>query len=267
MHAERHIPKRSLGQNFLVSRETAERIAGAVIEGGRLPVFEIGPGKGAITVPLAEGGTQIAAFEIDDRLAGMARTAVEGYPAAEIAVADIRDVDLDAEARRRGWERYALAGNIPYLLTSTVLIGIPRLERCARAVIMMQKEVGERVMAEPGSRACGMLSVYLRSYLEVEKVLSVPAGAFRPRPKIDSVVLRFKPRKLPGAPSDRDAFLEMLKKVFSRRRKKIANALAAWAGRDKAALAAGEAGIDMSKRPENLELGEWFALFEAATRV
>lgn len=268
MPGGRHVPKKSLGQNFLVSEGTARRIAGAVLGSGEPPpVFEIGPGKGALTVPLARSGTQIAAFEIDRRLAEEAAAGLAPFPGAEIVVADIREVDLDAEAGRRGWSAYALAGNIPYLLTSTILLGLPRLKRCERAVIMMQREVGERVLASPGKRECGVLSVFLQAYMDVEKVMSVPAGAFRPRPKVDSVVLKFEPRPKRGAPKDPDDFLDLLKKAFSRRRKKMTNALAAWTGRERAEAAGAEAGVDMDKRPENLDLGDWFALYEAAART
>lgn len=256
--------RRGLGQNFLVSRGVVERILDAVTAPPMLPVFEIGPGTGALTIPLAGRGAAVAAFEIDGELAAGLSRELEPYPRAEVITADYRGVDLDAEAAARGWESYAVAGNIPYLLTGTILLGLPGLARCRRAVIMVQKEVGERVLAPPGSRRCGIPSVYLQAYLDVSRVMSVHAGSFRPRPKVDSVVLRLEPAAREGAPEDRGAFLALLKASFAQRRKKLSNALAAAYGQGAAAGLAAASGIDAGRRPEELTLEEWFALSRAA---
>ena len=248
--------KKSLGQNFLVSEGAIRSIVAAAAAPG-LPVFEIGPGRGALTLPLAEGGTQLAAFEIDEALAGETAEALEGFENAQIVKADFRSVDLDAEAEARGWERYTLAGNIPYLLTSTILLGLPLLERCSLAVIMMQREVGERVLASPGTRQSGILPVFLQSYLAVEKVMTLRPGSFRPKPKVDSIVLKFSYIRREGAPEDRMGFLSFLKKAFSQRRKKLANSL-------KGIPLPASAEALLGRRPEELELPEWFALFAAA---
>ena len=264
MKNERRPAKKSLGQNFLVSDGAIKGIISAVTADDGLPVFEIGPGRGALTVPMAAGGTQIAAFEIDEALAEEAAGRLEGFENAEIVVADIRDVDLDDEAAGRGWDGYALAGNIPYLLTSTILLGLPSLERCRRAVIMVQKEVGERVLAAPGSRNSGILPVYLQSYLAVKKVMTLKPGSFRPKPKVDSIVLVFIPVRRENAPGDREGFLSFVKSAFSQRRKKLANALKAVPGIPGRSELEKLSGVDLGRRPEELDLEEWFALFGAA---
>ena len=248
--------KKSLGQNFLVSEGAIRKIV-SVAKAPGLPVFEIGPGRGALTVPLAEGGTQLAAFEIDEALAEETAVALEGFENACVVRADIRDIDLDAEAAARGWGRYALAGNIPYLLTSTILLGLPALERCSLAVIMMQREVGERALAVPGTRQSGILPVFLQSYLAVKKVMTLRPGSFRPKPKVDSIVLEFRYIRSENAPGDRGGFLSFLKAAFSQRRKKLANALKGYRGIE-------DAGVDLGRRPEELDLPEWFALFDGA---
>ena len=265
MEMDRQPAKKSLGQNFLVSDGAIKGIISAVTAGDGLPVFEIGPGRGALTLPMASGGTQIAAFEIDEALAEETAGRLEELGNAEIVVADIRDIDLDAEAAGRGWDGYALAGNIPYLLTSTILLGLPSLERCRRAVIMVQKEVGERVLALPGSRNGGILSIYLQSYLAVKKVTTLKPGSFRPKPKVDSVVLIFAPVSRENAPGDRKGFFLFLKSAFSQRRKKLANVLKNLPGIPGTAELEEITGIDLGRRPEELELEEWFALFAAAT--
>lgn len=256
--------KKSLGQNFLVSDGAIKGIVAAITADDGLPVFEIGPGKGALTIPLAVGGTQIAAFEVDEALAEETAGRLEGLENAEIVLADIRGVDLDAEAAARGWEGYALAGNIPYLLTSTILLGLPPLERCRRAVIMVQKEVGERILAAPGSRNSGILQVFLQSYLAVKKVMTLKPGSFRPKPKVDSVVLIFAPESRENAPGDYEGFLLFLKSAFSQRRKKLSNALKKVPGIPGAEQLERISGVDLSRRPEELVLEEWFALFAAA---
>jgi len=257
--------KKSLGQNFLVSDGAIRGIISAVTADDGLPVFEIGPGRGALTVPMASGGTQIAAFELDEALAEETAGRLEGLQNAEIIVADIRDIDLDAEAAGRGWDGYALAGNIPYLLTSTILLGLPPLERCRRAVIMVQKEVGERVLAAPGSRNSGILPVYLQSYLAVKKVMTLKSGSFRPKPKVDSIVLVFVPVSLENAPGDHKGFLSFLKSAFSQRRKKLANVLRTIPGIPEPAELERLSGVDLGSRPEELRLEEWFTLYAAAT--
>jgi 16S rRNA (adenine1518-N6/adenine1519-N6)-dimethyltransferase len=264
MGSDRRPPKKSLGQNFLVSDGAIRGIISAVRGDDGLPVFEIGPGRGALTLPMAEDGTQIAAFEIDEALAEEATARLEGLENAEIVHADIRKVDLDAEAEARGWNGYALAGNIPYLLTSTILLRLPALEGCRRAVIMMQKEVGERVLSAPGSRGSGILPVFLQSYLAVKRVMTLRPGSFRPKPKVDSVVLVFTPLSRENAPGDREGFLSLLKSAFSQRRKKLANALRGVPGIPEAAALERSSGVDLSRRPEELGLEEWFALFAAA---
>jgi len=256
--------KRSLGQNFLVSDGAIRGIISAITADDGLPVFEIGPGKGALTIPLAEGGTQIAAFEIDEALAEETARRLEGLNNAEIVLADIREVDLDAEAAVRGWDGYALAGNIPYMLTSTILLGLPPLERCRRAVIMVQREVGERIVAAPGSRNSGILPVFLQSYLAVKRIMTLKPGSFRPKPKVDSVVLIFAPVSRENAPRDSKGFLLFLKSAFSQRRKKLSNALKAVPGLPEMKELERISGIDLGRRPEELLLEEWFALYAAA---
>ncbi|HSG29713.1 MAG TPA: 16S rRNA (adenine(1518)-N(6)/adenine(1519)-N(6))-dimethyltransferase RsmA, partial [Candidatus Krumholzibacterium sp.] len=249
--------KKSLGQNFLVSDGTVDAIIDAVVmadgggrapgdpagsgrRGGFIPVLEIGPGTGALTIPLAERGARIAAFEIDGDLAERLRNELAAYDEVEIVEADVRDLDLDGEGAGRGWDRFVIAGNIPYLLTSTILIKVGLARRCARAVIMMQKEVGERIVAPVGTRGCGILSVFMQAWFDIGRVATVKASSFRPRPKIDSVVLAFDPASRAGAPGGRREFFDFVKNGFSQRRKKLINVLAAGpAGKDAARVLAG----------------------------
>ena len=257
-------PKKSLGQNFLTSKAVIDRIIGAATGGPVLPVFEIGPGRGAVTIPLAKAEVRIAAFEVDRFLAAGLRESLGKFPEVEIVDADIRDIDFDLEGGKRGWEEYVIVGNIPYMLTSSILIMLPEARKCARAVIMIQKEVGERILASPGTRDCGILSVFMQAYFCIERVVRVKAGSFRPRPKIDSVVLKFVPEVIEGAPKDRERFLGFLKTGFSQRRKKLSNLILGpeWIGKNDFTQELGNlTGVDLGCRAEELSLTDWFTLF------
>ena len=259
--------KKSLGQNFLVSRAVAGRIVDALDPAPGELVVEIGPGRGAITVPIAARGARVLAVELDGALAALLR---ERLPAAEIVEGDVRAFDIEGEARARGADRYLLAGNIPYHLTSPILLRLPGLPGCRRAAIMLQREVGERILASPGSRNCGILTVFLGSYLGMRRVARVRPGAFRPRPGVESVVLAFEPLASPTGPADREGFLLLLKGVFSQRRKMLRTALAGPAGTLDASIVeelGRAAGVDLQKRPEALVLEEWAALFAARERI
>lgn len=265
----RHGAKRSLGQNFLVSREIAGRIVEeAGIAAGGL-VFEIGPGRGALTVHLAGTGARVVAFEIDRRLADELGARFRGLERMEIVHRDIREADLDGEAEARGYDAFTLLGNIPYNLTSTILLDLPRWRLCRTALLMVQREVGERIVAPPGERECGILSVYLQSYLETERVLRVRPGSFSPRPKVESVVLRFAPKGEGEGPGDREEFLRFLKGAFSQRRKKLGSIFREIFGMSDAGYLSrleGLSGASMDDRPEELSLGQWKRLYEAHIR-
>ncbi len=267
---ERSFPRarKSLGQNFLASPAVAGRIVSALGPAAGELVLEIGPGHGALTAPLAATGARVAAFEIDETLAGRLRETYAAEPRVEIVRADIRGVDLDAEAAARGFAAFKLAGNIPYRLTSTILIDLVRWRSLAAAALMVQREVGERILAAPGTRACGILSIFLRSYFTIERVMTVRPGSFTPPPKVMSVVLGFTPAVQERAPRDRLDFLAFLKTGFAHRRKKLRGAADALAGGRAPALGdlAALTGIDFDARPEQLALERWFALYTALRR-
>ena len=262
--------KKSLGQNYLVNNSVALRIVEALRpEPGEL-VFEIGSGKGALTAHLARSGAMTVSLEIDRELCAELSGRFAGTDNVEILNADVRELDFDRETRKRGRTSCKIIGNIPYMLTSSILIKIPDSVSALCSVIMVQKEVAERLLEEPGSRNCGVMTIYLGSYLRTEKVMNVGAGSFYPRPAVDSTVCRFFPLELEGAPEDRKLFLRFLKKAFSKRRKKLRNALLDSGARQKRRIQEEiekQAGIDMNRRPENLILKEWFMLFKSYKNI
>ncbi len=258
--------KKSLGQNYLVNERAALGIVESLgLEEGEL-VFEIGPGRGALTRHLASSAALVTAFEIDAVLCRELRKSFAGAENVEIVRADILRVDLEREAAERDSEKYKVIGNIPYMLTSGILIRLPSLRRSRLSVIMVQKEVAERILTPAGERNCGLMTVFLRSYLKVERVMKVSAGCFSPRPDVDSAVLRFSPVSLEGAPADRSGFFAFIKRAFSTRRKQLKNSLFP-AGAEKRRIMAERmedlSGVDLRRRAENLLLAEWFALYES----
>lgn len=288
--------KKSLGQNFLATEAVARKIAGALHPAPGDLIFEIGPGRGALTIPLAESGATIVAYEIDAELVELLRERCLDLPNVEIHHADIRTVVFDGEALRRSARSYKVAGNIPYNLTSTILIDLARAKLCREAVLMVQKEVGDRILAAPGERNCGILSIFLQSYLKIEKVLRVRPGSFTPPPRVESVVLRFIPDSSSRGPIDREGFLAFIKGVFLHRRKKLRNILAALvagpgaeagpaggpAGRPRRRPSAEQSGmeganalgklaalsgVDFGLRPEELDRESWFTLFAASEKM
>ena len=263
-------PRKSLGQNFLSSPNVAARIVDEAVRGNEGLIFEIGPGRGALTLILAQRRVRTVAIEIDGELVEYLRGKLDGLGAVEVVHADIRNFDLDREARLRGCEEYRVVGNIPYHLTGTILLETAFLQGCAGSVLMVQREVAERVMAAPGTKKCGILSVFLQSYFEVEKIMAVRPGSFFPRPKVKSIVLALVPAIRDGAPTNRRAFLDLLKLAFSQRRKKLSNVLRGLSGIADAlalSLPGDEASQFLSRRPEQLDLAAWYVLFSAFEKV
>jgi 16S rRNA (adenine1518-N6/adenine1519-N6)-dimethyltransferase len=262
--------KKRLGQNFLTAESVAKRIADAISPAPGDLVFEIGPGRGALTVPLARSGASVVAYEIDGALVDLLLEKFAASPNVEIRYGDIREVDFDEEARSRGRTSYKLAGNIPYNLTGTILVDLARWRMLSAAVLMVQREVGDRILTEPGERNCGILSIFLRTYFIMKRVLKVRPGSFTPPPKVESVVLGFAPHTPGRGPEDRGAFLQFLKGCFSHRRKKLRNILGELldveTAKDWDRL--GElSGVDFGMRPEELSLESWFDLFAASRGV
>jgi 16S rRNA (adenine1518-N6/adenine1519-N6)-dimethyltransferase len=266
----RRSPKKSLGQNFLVSESVAARIVTAVSPAAGDLVFEIGPGRGALTLPLADTNCRIVAYEIDRALVEELRERCAEFRHVDIRRADIREIDFDIEASAINKKRYKIVGNIPYNLTSTILLDLPGWRGCTDAVVMIQREVADRVLAAPGERNCGILTVFLQSYLAISKVARVRPGAFIPPPKVESIVVKLVPKTADAGPADRKNFLRFLKTAFSHRRKKLKTVFRDTAGMQDAGLLddlALQSGVNLDRRAEELELDMWFRLYRGYEKL
>lgn len=221
-------PKRSLGQNFLVDRGLARRIVEAVRISAGDTVLEIGPGRGALTDGLAERvagvGAKLVLVELDDALAAELEERFRGRPDVSVLHRDILAVapaEVAADA-----SSLSVVGNIPYNLTSPIVFHLLRSPRPREILLMVQKEVADRILAAPGTGEFGALTVGVRSVAEVEGVLRVPAGAFRPRPRVDSRVIRIHPRvPAPLTAEGEEQLRRITRAVFQWRRKQLGKIL------------------------------------------
>jgi 16S rRNA (adenine1518-N6/adenine1519-N6)-dimethyltransferase len=212
---------RRLGQHFLVRQSILERIAEAVCPEKGGTVIEIGPGRGALTSHLLARAERVIAIEIDPVLVQYLRAEFRDEPRLTLVEADVLKASLTQ------WGTVTVAGNLPYYITSPILEKTLALgAQLNRAVFLVQKEVGERLTARPGSRDYGYLTVQTQLLSTPELLFTVPAGAFRPPPKVDSAVVRLIPNPESQFPAlDRKAFLQFVGLCFRHKRKIIRNNL------------------------------------------
>lgn len=263
-------PKKSLAQYFLKDPQYLDAMVEAAAITAADRVLEIGPGTGALTQALADTGAQIVAVELDERMVEHLSQTFADRPNVAIVQGDILELDPAAlMAERTGHSGgYVVAANLPYYITSAIL---RRLLEAAtppeRAAVMVQKEVAERICAEPNNMS--LLAVSVQFYARPELVKIVPAGAFYPKPKVDSAILRLDVFDQPVVQDvDAESFFTVVRAGFGQRRKQVANSLSANLGLAKQtvrdALSAG--GIDPARRAETFSLEEWRAVCLALGR-
>jgi 16S rRNA (adenine1518-N6/adenine1519-N6)-dimethyltransferase len=220
-------PKKSFGQHFLHEKRYIERIVSAVSPRPDDFVVEIGPGEGALTLPLLAVAGKLTAIELDTDLIPDLQARAAAVGELTIIHADVLKVDFTALAHRHGVERLRIAGNLPYYISSPILFHCVEHAAAIQDMhFMLQKEVVDRMAAEPGSKVYGRLSVMLQLACRVEPLFTVPPGAFRPPPKVDSAVVRVLP--LPPEQrhdADPERLYAVVKAAFAQRRKTLGNAL------------------------------------------
>jgi 16S rRNA (adenine1518-N6/adenine1519-N6)-dimethyltransferase len=210
---------RRLGQHFLTRPSVLERIAEIACPEQADTVIEIGPGRGALTSHLLSRATRVVAIEIDPVLVHYLQSKFRDEPRLTLVANDVLKADLAQ------WGAVTVVGNLPYYITSPIIEKTLALgAQLKRAVFLMQKEVAQRLTAVPGTRDYGFLSVQTQLLSEPELILTVPAAAFRPPPKVDSAVVQLTPKSEFPAP-DHKAFLEFVSRCFRQKRKKIRNNL------------------------------------------
>lgn len=254
--------RKRLGQHFLADRSVLERIADALGITSADTVVEIGPGRGALTDLLCERAGRVVAIELDRDLVPYLRARYAGKRNVEIIERDVLEIPLGDVAGGP----YLLAGNVPYYITTPILFHALEPPRPARAVYLVQREVAERVVAPPGSKTYGALSVNVQGFARADLVGRVPPGAFRPPPAVESAILRVIPRDDPVVPDESaDRFRTLVQAAFSLRRKQLRRVVRTVASLDaeaaEAVLAA--AAIDPEARPETLSPADFARLLHA----
>lgn len=268
--------RKKLGQNFLNEPATAADIVQKAGIRADETVLEIGPGLGALTHPLAKAGGSVVAVEKDPRLAAVLRAelASEGIENVRVETGDILDFDIQALARScfpagraeqaEGGGGLVVAGNLPYNISSPVLIQlIQNRGHICRAVLMFQKELADRLQAEPGSKAYGRITVILRYCADIRLLATIKASQFFPRPQVDSRVLAIRFRAPTVQAADEALFFQTVKAAFGQRRKTLKNALAGSEFRLGPHQAEGilqSAQIAPGRRAETLSVEEFVAL-------
>ena len=259
--------QRRFGQHFL-EPSWVTKVVRAIDPRPDEAFVEIGPGRGALTGPLLERAKSVIAFEIDRDLAAALAgtdprlTVIEG------------DFLTSADVLRHGPPAaLRVAGNLPYNVASPILFTLVGLYaagvRLVDASLMLQREVADRLVSGPGSREYGVLSVLVQYAADVERILALPAGAFRPVPRVQSALVRVRFRPPVDAALDRSVFEGMVQSVFTRRRKTLANALLAFP--PSAKIPPGQAlrlaGLDGARRPETLAVQEFVRLADAYVSI
>jgi 16S rRNA (adenine1518-N6/adenine1519-N6)-dimethyltransferase len=254
--------RKSLGQHFLTDPRILARIADAVALAPTETVVEIGPGRGSLTDALLARAARVVAIEIDRKLVELLREKYANEPRLTIIEGDVLDVNLGEAAGGA----YALAGNVPYYITTPILFQALKQPRALRSVLLVQKEVAARMAAAPGADDYGALSVNVQAVADVELLFRIPAGAFNPPPRVDSAVVRVTPRAEPVvAPGMEEPFRIFVQAAFALRRKQMRRVVRTVAERSatdaEAALAA--CAIDPDARPETLSAEQFYALGRA----
>jgi 16S rRNA (adenine1518-N6/adenine1519-N6)-dimethyltransferase len=261
-----HRPK--LGQHFLHDQRYRARILEALpLEAGDV-VFEIGPGRGAMTALLAGRARKVIAIEIDRALAQGLQEDFRQGPNVEIIPADVLRIDFAALCREEGIAQGFVFGNLPYYITSPILHHLFAQRDSIRSMgLLMQREVAERLTAAPGTRDYGYLTVATQLYSQPQVVLAVPPGAFSPAPKVQSalVIFRMKTKFNRWPQGTCDKFLEFVKRCFAQKRKNLLNNLGSVFPRGRIMQAFEEIGEPPNLRAEQLSLEQLARVFERLT--
>lgn len=261
--------KKSLGQNFLIDANIQRKIVDALDPGPDDEVMEIGPGQGALTRHLAARAGRLVLVELDDTLAARLQAEFAETPSVTVIHRDVLQVPLEEVSAHPG--RLKVIGNIPYNITTPILFGmLERRPRPRQIVLMIQKEVAERILAPPGSKTYGALAVGVRAVADAERVMNVGRNAFRPVPDVESAVIRIIPHDPPRVPPEDETALRTLTRfAFGQRRKQFQRILrdAYHLSPEQVEALAAETGMNLQARPESFPPEQFITLARALRGV
>lgn len=264
--------KKSLGQNFLTDLNILNNIIEAADLNEESHVIEVGPGIGALTEQLARHSQQVLAFEIDQRLLPVLKDTLSPYSNVTVVNQDVLKADVAQIAAETfsSLDNIKVVANLPYYITTPIMMSFLESELpVAEMIVMMQKEVAERIIANPGSKAYGSLSIAIQYYMEASIAFIVPKTAFVPQPNVDSAILKLVRRLEPRvAVHSEQHFFELVRASFTQRRKTLWNNLIGFYGKtheqkEKIRQALEITNIEPSRRAETLSLEEFADLSNA----
>ncbi len=255
-------PKKRFGQHFLTDPHILGRIADAALLDPADTVVEIGPGRGGLTAALRARAARVIAIELDRGLAAQLRGRYAGDAAVTVVEANVLETSLGALGGDAPGG-YVLVGNVPYYITTPIIFRSLEPPRPKRAVFLVQREVAERIVAPPGGKTYGSLSVNVRAFARAEMLFAVRAGAFQPAPTVESAVVRLTPHETPVVPPELETvFRTFVQDAFGLRRKQMRRVLRTITGlaveHVDAMLA--RVGLDPASRPETLSVEQFAAL-------
>lgn len=268
--------KKSLGQNFLIDTNILHRIVDYAEVTEQTGAIEIGPGIGALTEQLAKRAKKVVAFEIDQRLLPILKDTLSPYQNVKVIHQDILKADVHnmISSEFEGIEDLMVVANLPYYVTTPILMKLLEEKIPVRGiVVMLQKEVADRIAAKPGTKDYGSLSIAIQYYTEAETVMVVPKTVFNPQPNVDSAVLRLIKRPEPAVKvKDESFFFSIVRASFAQRRKTILNNLTnnlSFGKEKKQAIeqTLHEVGVDPKRRGETLSIEEFAALSDALYEI
>jgi 16S rRNA (adenine1518-N6/adenine1519-N6)-dimethyltransferase len=259
-------PLKQFGQHFLIDYTLADRIVSAAEIAPHEPVWEIGPGQGVLTERILKLTDKLTAFEIDTRLAELLR--VKFGSKLNLVNRDILALNWSeylAEITAQDGSKVKLVSNLPYQITSPLLYELERHQQhFSRIVLMIQKEVAERLTAKAGCKAYGVLTLKLKYAFDTSLLFNVPHSAFEPEPKVHSAVVLLKPRIDKPQPKSLDIYFKIIDTAFAQRRKTLRNNLRRMFQPEQLIELESTAGIDFTRRGETIEEGEFVRLADCA---
>lgn len=262
--------KKSLGQNFLIDANVIHKVLDRAAIDEDTAVIEVGPGIGSLTEQIAKRAGKVVAYEIDQRLVPVLNDTLSPYDNVTIINEDILKADVGTmiEEDLRTFKEVVVVANLPYYITTPILMNfLMKKLPIDRYYVMMQKEVGERISAEPGTKAYGSLSIAIDYYTDAKTVQNVPKAVFMPAPNVDSIIVEMKTRKEPKvAVDDEEKFFKLTRGAFVQRRKTILNNYLSLFEDGKAyKLEINEllddAGIEPRRRGESLSIEEFAGIY------
>ena len=255
---------KSMGQNFLTAAWVPERIADECGAGAGVCALEIGPGIGCLTEKLCERAERVIAVELDKRLIPVLAQTLAGRDNLSVINSDVMALDLNS--LDFGGLQPIVAANLPYNITSPVITKLLGSGLFSSVTVMVQREVADRICAEPKTADYGAFTLFCRYKAECRKLFNVPSSCFEPRPKVESAVVRMDMREKPPVSIDEKALFRVIRAAFNQRRKTLANALSSGLSeldKEKIKAAIEKAGLSPTARGEELSLEKFAALTQS----